>query len=54
VDEHQIEYEMRINLHACIGVAEEEGHNKEQAENCNEGDLDCKNCPWGGKYHGNR
>ena len=34
---------------ACEECAAEMGYTREQAKMCEDGELDCRNCPWGGK-----
>ena len=44
-----IEEEMRINMGECFNAARKAGHNIELAENCEEGNLECPDCPWQGQ-----
>ena len=37
------------NYLSCVRCAKASGYTEEEAENCDSGELDCKNCPWGGK-----
>ena len=34
------------NEQACVKCAKTNGFTSEQANNCEEGELDCKGCPW--------
>jgi hypothetical protein len=38
--------EESANEAACFGTAQEAGFSIEQAENCDDGDVGCPNCPW--------
>ena len=38
--------EEEMNEGACIAAAKERGYTGEQAEKCDDGNLNCKNCPW--------
>jgi len=31
---------------ACLKCAKANGYTEEEAYNCNDGDLQCKGCPW--------
>ena len=44
-----IEEEMRINMGECFNAARKAGHSIELAENCEEGNLECPDCPWQGQ-----
>jgi hypothetical protein len=38
---------------ACNECAAENGYTPEQAEECDDGNLECKGCPWGKKNEKN-
>ena len=44
--DEMIEEQMRINMGACFNAARLAGHTIESAENCEEGCLECPECPW--------
>lgn len=41
-----IRAEEERNAGACIEAAEKDGYTPEQAEECDDGNLKCKDCPW--------
>ena len=38
--------EIQENEDACYGTAVENGFSVDQADNCDDGDVGCPNCPW--------
>lgn len=37
----------QINVNACRACAVKNGHTIDEADNCEDGELNCNGCPWG-------
>ena len=44
---NSIEEQEASGWRACIEAAQKDGHTQEQAENCDDGEHHCSECPWG-------